>query len=255
MKKNILSLVIVSFFYYSGAKEISALEKEIQGLKQQQSRLIAGDKKYRDIQKKINVLENDLDSLRSEYNKKIEKQKLQQDQVSQKSQDGKNLKHEQEKLTHHEIIKQKSEKEFEQEEKDALEKHQDRYNFEKRFSIWEANQRKNEELYLRFRELRNKRQLTESQKEELENLEEYWKNIDQSYFEQKYSNSTSSTNSTFSSKFNFGKKTAFYIVGALGLGSVLYSGYRWYKNKKQKKQERLARLKKRKNNSVSEKIQ
>ncbi len=114
-------------------------------------------------------------------------------------------------------------------------------------SSYEVNNREAEKSYARLRDLRNKRQLNEFQRQELEQLEKEWEHMDQEFFEEKYRKS--------SSRLSFDKKTALYVAGALGLSSVFYGGYRWYKNKKQKQQERLARLKKRKQNNASAKTQ
>ena len=112
-----------------------------------------------------------------------------------------------------------------------------------KLSSYEVNKREAEKSYARLRDLRNKRKLNEFQRQELEQLEKEWEHMDQEFFEEKYRKS--------SSRLSFDKKTALYVAGALGLSSVFYGGYRWYKNKKQKQQERLARLKKRKQNCKS----
>jgi hypothetical protein len=116
-----------------------------------------------------------------------------------------------------------------------------------KLSSYEVNNREAEKSYARLRDLRNKPQLNEFQRQELEQLEKEWEHMDQEFFEEKYRKS--------SSRLSFDKKTALYVAGALGLSSVFYGGYRWYKNKKQKQQERLARLKKRKQNNASAKTQ
>jgi hypothetical protein len=58
-----------------------------------------------------------------------------------------------------------------------------------------------------------------------------------------------------SNRYFLTSNAGLYIVGALGLSSILYVGYRWYKNKKQKKQETLARLKEKQQNNASVKTQ
>ena len=35
---------------------------------------------------------------------------------------------------------------------------------------------------------------------------------------------------------SFDKKTGLYVAGALGISSVFYGGYRWYKNRQNKKE-------------------
>lgn len=96
-------------------------------------------------------------------------------------------------------------------------------------SSYEVNNRKAEESYARLRHLRNKPQLNESQRQELEQLEKEWEHMDQNHFEQKYRKP--------SSRFSFDKKTGLYVAGALGISSVFYGGYRWYKNRQNRKEQ------------------
>jgi hypothetical protein len=98
-----------------------------------------------------------------------------------------------------------------------------------KLSSYEVNNREAEKSYARLRDLRNKPQLNEFQRQELEQLEKEWEHMDQKYFEQKYRKP--------SSRFSFDKKTALYVAGALGISSVFYGGYRWYKNRQNKKEQ------------------